>query len=431
MNVLGRRWTIKFAAAAILTAGLMGFASWTFAAVPATGNATVERYTVEVGAQSNKGNIQSYNFYPDVLTIDVGDTVTWVEAAGVHTVEFIGSGASTPPPGSPQSLSPAGGSTFDGSGFVSSGLLTPGQTYSLTFTQPGTYVYQCGIHPDMVGAVVVQPMGTPRPLTPAEALLASQFQRQVDLGSGDTAWDQARLTTTRGSQGTTVYHVLVDLPSPLSWTVPLADPATGTSIGNAELRFSPQGLTFHLQVFGLQPFTNYKADVLVGSSAVGSPMAFPLGSLTTNGAGQADVSTTENGVHSIPGNIWFIDVTSGQGAQVVASGQVDYPQYGSLRYLPGTIYIHAGDTVVWSEYDPHEAHTITFLAPGQTPQQADMELTKAVGGAIVHGPGFFNSGLLWVGSSYQLTFVKPGTYRYRCLLHDSEGMLGSIVVLPK
>jgi plastocyanin len=45
---------------------------------------------------------------------------------------------------------------WDGTGgFHSSGLLSEGDTFTLTFTKPGTYPYACVVHPPMIGQVVV------------------------------------------------------------------------------------------------------------------------------------------------------------------------------------------------------------------------------------------------------------------------------------
>jgi plastocyanin len=70
-------------------------------------------------------------------TVAVGQTVTWTWGAGAttHSVESLG------PPS-----------------FTSSDNMTgAGQVYTFTFTQPGTYHYQCAIHgPLMTGTIVVQ-----------------------------------------------------------------------------------------------------------------------------------------------------------------------------------------------------------------------------------------------------------------------------------
>ena len=47
--------------------------------------------------------------------------------------------------------------TWDGKGgFHSSGVLNPGDTFSVTFTRAGTYPYACVLHPQMVGTLVVE-----------------------------------------------------------------------------------------------------------------------------------------------------------------------------------------------------------------------------------------------------------------------------------
>lgn len=52
---------------------------------------------------------------------------------------------------------PAGGPTYDGTGYVSSGVLAIPKP--LTFTKPGRYEYECLIHPGMEGYITVQPAG--------------------------------------------------------------------------------------------------------------------------------------------------------------------------------------------------------------------------------------------------------------------------------
>ena len=51
------------------------------------------------------------------------------------------------------------------------------------------------------------------------------------------------------------------------------------------------------------------------------------------------------------------------------------------------------------------------------------------------GTGFYNSGFITSdpalstgGTTFSLTFTKPGTYTYLCFLHDDQGMVGTIVV---
>jgi len=80
-----------------------------------------------------QANITSYKFNPEVLTVAVGNTVTWTNNDDVpHTV------------------------TSSDKHFKSSGALDKGDSYSYTFTAPGTYPYYCTVHPFMTGKVIVQ-----------------------------------------------------------------------------------------------------------------------------------------------------------------------------------------------------------------------------------------------------------------------------------
>jgi plastocyanin len=89
--------------------------------------------------QSISVNIQNFAFNPPNIVVAPGTTVTWVNAdRAPHTVT---------------ATDPAG--AFD------SGTLRPGQSFSFTFTQPGTtYAYYCAIHPSMRGTVTVTGGGT-------------------------------------------------------------------------------------------------------------------------------------------------------------------------------------------------------------------------------------------------------------------------------
>lgn len=62
---------------------------------------------------------------------------------------------------------------------------------------------------------------------------------------------------------------------------------------------------------------------------------------------------------------------------------------------------------------------------GTNPQAA-----AQAGGKTYDGSGYTNSGILGPTQSYALTFTKAGTYQYRCLIHDDQGMLATITVLP-
>jgi len=73
--------------------------------------------------------------------VSVGDTVTWEYLTGSegHTVTHCGDSCDAP----------TGTPLWDSQG------LSPGQTFSHTFTEPGTYLYLCRFHPAAMRAEVL------------------------------------------------------------------------------------------------------------------------------------------------------------------------------------------------------------------------------------------------------------------------------------
>ena len=85
-----------------------------------------------IAAASGSVAIADFSFAPASITVDQGDTVTWVNnGPTAHSAT-------------------ANGGEFD------TGILKAGQSSSHTFSQAGTYSYFCQPHPFMKGTVVVQ-----------------------------------------------------------------------------------------------------------------------------------------------------------------------------------------------------------------------------------------------------------------------------------
>lgn len=143
------------------------------------------------------------------------------------------------------------------------------------------------------------------------------------------------------------------------------------------------------------------------------------------------------------------------GAQTVLAGHDGIGPVAWLRFFPETLKIKAGTTVTFKVDSTKEVHTITF-GPVAYREEIENSFTTPVieGGPppklLVnplaaypsdppplppldgknHGNGFLNAGTLSVGgpgpSSVQITFTKPGTYKFECEIH--AGMDGKIVV---
>ncbi len=128
-------------------------------------------------------------------------------------------------------------------------------------------------------------------------------------------------------------------------------------------------------------------------------------------------------------------------------GRIDW-----MRFAPTNLTIHAGDSIHWIRGSVETPHTVSFLSGGKEPELVIPEpqqrgppklilnpvVLMPAGGRIYNGTGYFNSGIIWgtmiplPGSKgYNLTFNKPGTYEYICMLHDYMGMKGWIKVLPR
>lgn len=283
-----------------------------------------QSWAIQAGGSNQNEAVQALQFYPASITIDAGDSITWQFPAGEpHTVTFLGPKTSPPPPTDPSVPAPAGGSTYDGSTYTSSGFVLGGKSYTLTFTKPGTYKYYCLIHGEMAGTVVVQNAGAKYP--------QSQSQISSAIGSG----------------------VAADL----------------ATISNSATQFPYTSGGTHLAL-GISP------GLGAGPPTVGSVMRFLDGPAIT------DTSVT----------------------------------------------ISVGSTLTWTNLDSNNPHTVTFAPAGQTFPTMD-PFSPPSGGNTYDGSALVNSGPMFGGQSFSLTFTKAGTYTYHCLFHDdTENMIGTVVV---
>lgn len=113
-----------------------------------------------------------------------------------------------------------------------------------------------------------------------------------------------------------------------------------------------------------------------------------------------------------------------------------------LAFQPSTVRVAVGDTVTWS-WEIGAPHTVTFLAGAEPPGLAvpvpssaqDMMLNPALlaptmgsnfDGSAMANSGFTERGPRDEAKTWSLTFTKPGTYSYVCLLHPF--MQGQVTV---
>jgi len=137
---------------------------------------------------------------------------------------------------------------------------------------------------------------------------------------------------------------------------------------------------------------------------------------------------------------WYVRA----GAYEIPSGEM---QGLTFDFLPKSLTVKVGDTVIWESMD---GHTVTLIPAPPVPEvftvkpQADAypllirnpKVFDAAKPAAVYDPTqHFNSGALALtsplGTSWALTFDKPGVYEYVCGFHHEMGMKGTITVLDR
>jgi plastocyanin len=330
--------------------------------------ATAQTYQVTVGYENAKIGALAEAFFPETVTIHVGDSVHWVQNTHeIHTVSFLAGSAAPaliiPAPSNPLNsplmfngavafpARPANG-LYNGSTYTNSGLMSldPGNptSFDLTFTQPGTYDYICLVHGvAMSGKVVVLPASRKVP-SPAQTIAAGKQQMARQVAKIEDVFEQAASMVTppsRNADGSMTYHVMM-----------------GFDKGQIDLmRFFPKNLN-------VRP-----GDTVVWSYGMSMP-----------------------GMEMPPHTVTFFNGTPDQ-ELVVPVPQVNAPPLlviNPLVLLPSTV---------------------------TNPAQAGQPLTRN---------GYYHSGLLQSPASFSLKIgAISGVIDYECLLHDLSGMVGTLNVL--
>ena len=115
-----------------------------------------------------------------------------------------------------------------------------------------------------------------------------------------------------------------------------------------------------------------------------------------------------------------------------------------MQFFPNKLTVRPGDTVTFEMAEYNLApHTATFLNGEEDPPLAvfdngflylNSEVYFSSGTDVLTRTGLYNSGLMLPipGTSYTLTIgdIRPGLLPFICLLHDSSGMRGELMVVP-
>jgi plastocyanin len=289
---------LRLGAAALLLPALVFSWGGSFqaAAAPATQPATqpaAQSWNALTGAEifteeGEKSSWQALKFYPESITINAGDSITWKHNSGVepHTVTFLGPDGKRPedivPEGPPQGNQPprlmiapnvafaTGGNSYDGSAYVNSGVIAAGQPgpqeFAVTFPKAGTYNYICVLHtvqlPDgtilgMKATVVVQAAGSALPKTPAQVTADAEAAIDADEATAMGLEPEAKKVGSRpGPGGTTIYTANAGFTSPDATLhyMRFSPPELSVNVGDTVewVDPSPTG-GFHTVTFGDEP----------------------------------------------------------------------------------------------------------------------------------------------------------------------------------
>jgi len=359
--------------------GLVALAMVSFPGVVAA----QQNWHAKVGAETPDLGRQALAFLPNEIWIHAGDSVTWTfNSDEIHTVSFLVVGQIFPPfPVGCPGFS-FGTATFDGSTCVTTPPSVRGNpTFTVTFPTAGNYKIQCLVHNTMNGVIHV-------------------LDGSAALPHGQAFYDQEAATETR------------DL---------LTDNDHAMSSDTHGMTMKHSGDMVSIRVLAA-------TSRLSGGSKRLSPSA------GTNMSAVGHVTAGVGEIVSTPGGVQTSSV---------------------VRFVKGKIVIHAGDTVEWGNNDPEEPHTITVGPEPQDIFAPSPNVTVDPDGglhAVLSSPsdavhsGFIlqalpdqpgtpvnstpNNAIALNPTRFRVTFAGPGTYNYKCVLHDNLGMVGQVVVLP-
>ncbi|GAB3394866.1 cupredoxin domain-containing protein [Amycolatopsis echigonensis] len=165
--------------------------------------------TAPAAAATQTVMMQDYAYSPASLTVHVGDTVTWVQHdTAPHDVVTTSAPVAFR---SPQ--------------------LSQGQSWSYTFSTPGTYSYYCSVHPDMRAQVIVQPAPAAQPPPPPTRASAVAPASRPASAPSRTAVAAPPVAAAPPSSSTVASSVAPSQPvaAPAS-SAPVAQAAATTSI---------------------------------------------------------------------------------------------------------------------------------------------------------------------------------------------------------
>lgn len=288
--------------------------------------------TIQVG--SGETGYAVNLFGPSEVTVAVGTTLSfepqWLEP---HTVTFPGT-EELPPPSDPNAAVPTNPGEvvdYDGTQYVNSGFIFPGDTFQINFTQEGSFPFACIIHPGMEGTVQVVAEGEDVS-TQAELDAAAEetFSEALTALKAEAAeLNDVAVTQEENADGTTTWKVVT----------------VGGMVGPSDLQqFFPAGLDIK------------EGDTVVWESSVGTPH-------TVSFLGGED-----------PDEL-FADVQD-----PLASPVIFLPTEAPDSGYDGVGYINSG--VIGLGWPSGQSFSVKFTEAGSFPYVCILHIDQGMGGVI-------------------------------------------------
>ncbi|MGH9519598.1 MAG: cupredoxin domain-containing protein [Terriglobales bacterium] len=330
-----------------------------------------QTWQANVGGETPDMGTQGLGFFPNELWIHAGDSVQWTwQSSEIHTLTFLTVGQPFQhfQAGCPGfATSPA---SVDGSACVTTPPQVTGQTFTVAFPAPGSFKFQCLVHPHMTGTIHVLSAGDPLPYS--QAFYNQEAARQLHslITDSDRGMGNMQMSNDGDHDGDDVSVFTRNRPVIAGKGEVTATP--GGLTDRAVLRFLKG--TIHIRVGDTVEWTNHDPD---------EPHTITFGFNNGDPADTFDPTSNvtidhDGALHAV------ISSTSDQ----VSSGFIEQP----LLDEPGI---------------------------PQNPIVNPFALGTTIGNVALFNP-----------TRFRVTFMAPGTYNYHCVLHDNLGMVGKVVVEP-
>jgi plastocyanin len=351
-----------------------------------------QNWHAKVGAETPDMARQALAFLPNEIWIHAGDSVTWTfNSDEIHTVSFLVVGQAFPPFPVGCPGFSFGVASFDGSTCVTTPPMVKGQP-NFTVSFPTAGNYKVQCLVHNTMNGVVHVLDASLPLPHNQAFYDAEGMKEA----------RKLLTDNDGAMSADMKGM------------------------NSASAASPMKMSHAMDSISVRVLAESKRHSAAAPKIGASPenAAEPSARVT---AGVGEIASTPGGL-----------------------------QTNSLvRFIKGTVQIHAGQTVEWSNSDPQEPHTITFGTEPEDLFDPSPNVTVDPDGglrAVLNSPsdsvhsGFIlqalddqpgmpvnsnpNNSIALNHTRFRVTFMAPGTYNYLCALHDGLGMVGQVMVLP-